>query len=203
MLGCDWAGLVDAQWDSRSYILPPGVKNRFFKNNISLTWHGLISLFCYYPPLKEDVTLHFNIFESPLYKDTLCQVWLKLAEWFLRRFLKVVNVFSLCGYYLPLKKCMALNLNEFEFPSSKNTLCHVWLKLTQRFWRRFSKVVNIFQFLLLSPLRKRAGPSIVRNWIPLTQGWSVPSLVEIGPVVLENKSSMYFHYVAIIALWQS
>ena len=132
-------------------------KNIFFKNNISLTWHILISLFCYYPPLKEDVTLHFNIFESPLYKDTLCQVWLKLAKWFLRRrFLKVVNVFSLCGYYLPLKKCMALNLNKFEFPLSKNTLCHVWLKLAQRFWRRFSKVVNIFQFLLLSPLRKRA-----------------------------------------------
>ena len=103
MLGCDWAGLVDAQWDSRSDILPPGVKNWFFKNNISLTWHSLISLFCYYPPLKENVTLHFNIFESPLHKDTLCQVWFKLTKWFLRRrFLKVVNVFSLCGYYLPL-----------------------------------------------------------------------------------------------------
>ena len=37
MLGCDWAGLVDAQSDSRSYILPQGVKNRFFKNNIPLT----------------------------------------------------------------------------------------------------------------------------------------------------------------------
>ena len=110
--------------------LPPGLTNRFLKKNISLTWHSLISLFCYYPPLKEDVTLHFNIFESPLYKDTLCQVWLNLAKWFLRRrFLKVVNVFSLCGYYLPLKKCMALNLNKFEFPLSKNTLCHVWLKL--------------------------------------------------------------------------
>ena len=95
----------------------PGVKNRIFKNNISLTWHSLISLFCYYPSLKEDVTLHFNTFESPLHNDTLCQVWLKLAKWFLRRrFLKVVNEFSLCGYYLPLKKCMALYLNKFEFP---------------------------------------------------------------------------------------
>ena len=30
MLGCDWAGLVDAQRDSGSYILPPEGKNRFF-----------------------------------------------------------------------------------------------------------------------------------------------------------------------------
>ena len=28
----------------------------------------------------------------------------------------------------------------------------------------------------------------------------MPSLVAIGPMVLENKSSMYFHYVAIISL---
>mgnify|MGYP003691677181 CR=1 FL=1 len=97
----------------------PRGKNIFLKNNISLTWHSLVSLFCYYPPLKEDLTLHFNIFESPLYKDTLCQVWLKLAKWFLRRrFFKDINVFSLCGYCLPLKKGMALNLNKFEFPLS-------------------------------------------------------------------------------------
>ena len=149
----DWAGLVDAQWDSRSYIVPPGVKNRIFKNNIFLTWHSLISLFCYYPSLKEDMSLHFNIVWSPLHKDTLCQVWFKLAKWFLRkRVLKVVIVFSVCGYHLPLIKCMALYLNKFEFPLPKNTLCLVWLKLAQRFWRSFSKIVNIFQFLLLSPL---------------------------------------------------
>ena len=107
-------------------------------------------------------------------------------------FFKVVNVFFLCGYYLPLKKCMALNLNKFEFPLPKNTLCRFWLELAQRFRRRFSKFDNIFfNFWLLSPLRKRAKPSFDRNWIPLTQG-CVPSLVEIGPVVQENKSSMYF-----------
>ena len=56
-------------------------------------------------PLKEDVTLHFNIFESPLHKDTLCQVWFKLSQWFrIRRFSKVVHIFSLCCYYLPLEK---------------------------------------------------------------------------------------------------
>ena len=95
---------------------------------------------------------------------------------------------------------MALNLKKFEFPLSKNTLCLVWLKLAQRFWRRFLKVVNFFfNFCYYLPLEKGQGPSFERNWIPLTQGSSVPSLVEIGPVVLETKSSMYFHYVAIIS----
>ena len=62
---------------------PRGKKKEFLK--ISLTWHSLISLFCYYPSLKEDVTLYFNISEFPLHNDTLCQVWLKLAKWFWRR----------------------------------------------------------------------------------------------------------------------
>ena len=128
----------------------PRGKKDFFKTFFSLIWHSLISLFCYHPPLEEDVTLCFNKFESPLHKDTLCQFWLKLAKWFLRtRLSKVVNVFSLCGYYLPLKNSMALNLNKFEIPLPKNTLCHVWLKLAQRFWRRFSKVVNIFSILAI------------------------------------------------------
>ena len=99
---------------------------------------------------------------------------------------------------------MALNLNKLEFPLSNNTLCHVWLKLVQRFWRRFSKIVNIFSICCFYfPLEKGQGPSFERNWTFFTQGCSVPSLVEIGPVVLENKSSLYFHYVAIISLWQA
>ena len=40
-------------YDSRSHILLEGVKNRFKKNNISLIWHRLISLLCYYPPWKK------------------------------------------------------------------------------------------------------------------------------------------------------
>ena len=75
----------------------------------SITCHSLIFIFCHYPPFEEDVTLYFIQMDSHLPKDTLCQVWLKLAWWFLSRFLKVVNAFSLYGYYLPLEKIMALN----------------------------------------------------------------------------------------------
>ena len=172
----------------------------FLKNYTSITRNSLIFLLCYYTPLEEDVTLYFNVFESPLPKDTLCQVWLKLAKWVLsKRFLKVLNVCSLCGYYLPLEKCMVFKLNKFEFPLLKNTLCHVWLKLTKRFRRRFLKVVNLFSVCCYYlPLEKEQDPSFERNLIPLTQGCSVPGLVEIGPLVLHRRSSMYVHNVAII-----
>ena len=88
-------------------------------------------------PLQKGVTLHFNKLESPSPKDALCQVCLKLAQWFLRRrFLKFVNVFLQFLYYLPLEKGGALHMNKFESPSPKDALCHVWLKWDQWFWRR-------------------------------------------------------------------
>ena len=34
-------------------------------------------------------------------------------------------------------------------------------------------------FIIISPWEKR-GPSFEQTWIPFTQGWFVPSLVEIG-----------------------
>ena len=37
-------------------------------------------------PLEKGGALHLNKLESPSPKDALCQVWLKLAQWFWRRF---------------------------------------------------------------------------------------------------------------------
>ena len=103
------------------------------------------------------MALHLNIFESHSSKDTLCQVWLKLDQWFWRRFLKVVNLFLLFPNYLPFGKGMALHLNKFESPSPRDTFCQVWLKLAQSFLRRrFLKVVNLF---LLGP-----------NYLPFGKG---------------------------------
>ena len=73
-------------------------------------------------------------------KDALCQVWLKLALWFLRRrVLKFINVFSLFRYYLPLENGGALYLNKLESSLPKDALCQVWLKLAQWFLRRRGK----------------------------------------------------------------
>ena len=56
----------------------------------------------YHLPLENGrgVALHLNKLESPSSKYALCQVWLKLALWFLRwRFFMFVNVFSLFPYF--------------------------------------------------------------------------------------------------------
>jgi hypothetical protein len=45
---------------------------------------SMFSLFCYYLPLRNRIALHLNSFESPLPKDDLCQLWLKLTQRFWR-----------------------------------------------------------------------------------------------------------------------
>ena len=119
------------------------------------------------------------ILNPPSSKDALCQVWSKLAQKFFKRFLNFINVFSLfCNYmYLSMEKG------------------GVWSKLARWFWARFLNFINVFSlFLLLSPLGKGWGPSFVQTWIPFTQGYFVPSLVEISPVVLE-KMKMWRVYI--------
>ena len=59
------------------------------------------------------LVLHLQKFKSPSPKDALCQVWLKLAQWFwLREFFNFINVFWLFQNYLPLKKGRDLHLNK-------------------------------------------------------------------------------------------
>ena len=98
---------------------------------------NVFSVFRNYLHLEKGGALYLNKVESPSPKDALCQVWLKLAQWFWRRrFLNLLNVFLLFRNYLPLKKGGALHLNKLESPSPKDALCQVWLKLAVWFWRR-------------------------------------------------------------------
>jgi hypothetical protein len=76
-----------------------------------------------------------NKLEFPSPKVNLYQVWLNLACWFWRIFLKIFSVFLLFCYYLPLKRGYPLALNKLESPSPKDDLCQVPLKLVQWFWR--------------------------------------------------------------------
>ena len=50
-----------------------------------LNFVNVFSLFRNYLPLEKGGALHLNKLESPSPTDALCQVWLKLAQWFLRR----------------------------------------------------------------------------------------------------------------------
>ena len=91
---------------------------------------NVFSLFRNYLPLEKGGDLHLYKLESPLPKNTLCQNWLKLAQWFWKkRYLNFINLFSVLRNYLPLEKGGAFHLFKLESPSPKNTLCQVWLKL--------------------------------------------------------------------------
>ena len=70
-------------------------------------------------------------------KNVLCQL-------FWRRFLNFVSVFLLFQNFLPLEKSAVLHLYKIEFPSPKDALCQVWLKLAERLKRRFLNFVNVF-----------------------------------------------------------
>ena len=82
---------------------------------------------------------------NPLHPMMLCAKFGWNWLWFWRRFLNFVSVFSPFRNYLPLEKGWAFLLNKLESLSPRDTLCQVWLKLAQLFWRRrFLKVVNLF-----------------------------------------------------------
>ena len=51
-----------------------------------------------------------------------------------------------------------------------------------------------FRYFVIISLGKGRGPSFEQTWIPFTQGCFVPSLIEIGPVVLEKKTKMWKVY---------
>ena len=115
------------------------------------------------------MVLYLNKNESHSPKDALCQVWLKLAQWFWRRFFHFVNVFSVFRNYLPLEKGRALHLNKTQSPSPKDALCQVWLKLALWFWRRrFFLISSMYfgYFINISPW-KRAWPFIWTKLNPL------------------------------------
>jgi hypothetical protein len=77
-------------------------------------------------------------------------------------------------------------LNKLDFPSPKDNLYQIWLNLVCWFWRSFFLNFQcIFTLSLLSPLGE--GLSLES---PLPRNDFVPSLVRIGPVVLEKKSKM-------------
>ena len=62
-----------------------------------------------------------------------------------------------------------------------------------------------FGYFVISSIGiKGCGPSFEQTWIPFTQVWIVPSLVEIVLVVLEKKifkscPFLLFHYFPIIS----
>ena len=88
-----------------------------------LNFVNVFSLFRNDLPLENDVALHLEKLESPPPKDALCQVWLKLNQWYWRRrFVNVVNVFSLLLNHPTMEKSVTLHSNKPKSPSPKDAL---------------------------------------------------------------------------------
>ena len=60
---------------------------------------------------------------------------------------------------------------------------------------------GILAISFLSHLGKRRGPSFKQNWTPFTQGYFVPSLVEIGQIVLEMIFKICLKNKCIFIVW--
>ena len=146
------------------------------------------------PPFGGDCDPSFHYTWNPLYPRILCAKF--YWNWPSDSWVEVLNVISLCGYYLPLIECMALKLNKIWIPFTQEYFVSCLVEIGPAVLKKIFKCcLYIFNLLLLSLLRKRARSIIWKKLIPLTQGCSVPSL-------LKSSDSMYFHYVAIISLWQ-
>ena len=134
------------------------------------------------------MVLHLNKLESPLPKDALCPFGWNWPSGSGEEDFLILSMILLFRNYLPLKKGGALHLNKLESSLPKDTLCQVWLILATWFLRgRFFLISSIYFRNYLPYLGIEQGPSFEQTWIPFTQECFVPSLFEIGPVVLEKK----------------
>jgi hypothetical protein len=108
----------------------------------------------------------------------LCQVWLKLTQWFWRRFLSDPTPFLHFCDYLPFEEDLDLNLNKLEFPSPKDNLYQVWLILEKKIFKYFQCKFLLFCYYIslekgypLLPLNNLESPSskddLCQVWLKL------------------------------------
>ena len=124
------------------------------------------------------ITLHLNKLEGYFVPNLV-----EIGPVVLEKILNFVNVFSLYCNYLPLEKDGALHLNKHKFPSLKDVLCQVWLKLAMWFWRRrFWYFIDVFLlFHNYFPLEKETALHLYKLDSPSTKnalcqfGWNWPS----------------------------
>ena len=121
--------------------------------------------------------------------------------------------FGDAGKNWPITKTRGPWATSFTWETRSNQWIHFCkvmsifiIKLSQGFSCRFLNFVKVLCILLLSLNVKRYGLSFWTNLNPLYTGMFLPSFVEIGPVVLEEKiflnSSMYFCNFIIISIWK-
>ena len=104
--------------------------------------------------------------------------------------------------YLPLEKGGAFiwtNLNPLH-PRM------LWAKfgwnLPSSSWEEDFSISSMYfhSWVIISPLKKGGNPSFEQIWVLITQGCFVPSLVEIGSVVLRRR---FFNFVNVFSLFRN
>jgi hypothetical protein len=144
--------------------------------------------FCVYLPFEDDLVLYFYNLESPTPKDDLYHVWLELACWFWR------VVFNINTYNYGFPYCgPSQTPGDHDLNKTESTLYQkaFMFNMTYSGSVVLEKVFKwphpIFALLWLSPLWRGPGPLFEQYRIPYTHGWFVPSLIEIGLLILLEK----------------
>ena len=104
--------------------------------------------------------LYLNKLDSPSPNDALCQVLLKLAQWFWRR-LNLVNVLFAFSLLSTLGKGCGLLCEQTWKYFTKGYFVPSLVEMANWFWKRILKVVNLSTTCIsqLSPLGKKRIPS--------------------------------------------
>jgi len=98
-----------------------------------------------------------------------------------------INLFT---NFSPLKAWSFIYLNKLESPCPKDAPCQISMHSGFRpvvHKRIFLKIYQNFLILPLIGPQNRPVPLIEQLWIPITHACFLPSLVEIGLLVLEKK----------------
>ena len=96
---------------------------------------------------------------------------------------------------------MVLQLKKLEYPSPKDAFAKIVWNWPSCSGEDFFNFVNVFSLFLIYPsLGKGQGPSFEKIWIPSTQGCFLPSLVEIGAVVLKRR---FLNFVNVFSLFRN
>ena len=139
------------------------------------------------------IWINLTSIRSP--RDALCLVWLKMAQWFWRRFLNFLDVFSLFCYYLPLKKGHSTSLEQTWIPfpdrcfvlrllkslssqaSYKKLLKNNWANFNQPYYMGFHVFSNVFvvnngacrtQYSLFTTISRGCDFTFEHLWILVT-----------------------------------
>ena len=140
------------------------------------------------------MVFYFKKIKFPLTRDVLSQVGVhEFGPMVLKKKIFKNSQFVSTILSSPIGKGQAYHWNKIESPSPKDVLCYFWLKLAQWFWwRRFFNFVNLFSlFRYYLPLEKGGPFTLHLNKLEVC---FVPSLVEIGPVILQKKTKLWKVY---------